>query len=183
MTIDLSQLNTYLVVLMPVIVSFLAGAIRQDKLPQLINEAISVVVALVLAALQALLGGKLGGSPFADFGIVAAYTISLLHSAPFQALQKQVQTNVLSTGKPAPQPVAPQPQIVFDAQKVAEHLISYLSTPAIAAQIVQQLPMPQLAAMLKNELVKAGKVVPSSQIPNLPTQNVPLVNPPPAQGG
>lgn len=191
MTIDLAQPNIYFIALMPLIVAGVAGIIRQDRLPQMVNEVISVIVALLLASGQALLGGKLGGSPFADFGIVSAYTISLLHSAPFQKLQQGIQTNVASVGKPAPVPVTP-PQILINTEQVVQRLLASLDTNTLALQLVQALPIPTIATMLKNELIQAGKVVPSSQIPNLPTQDVPAIQPipisirtnsPPGQGG
>ncbi len=101
MVIDVSQLNTYYIILLPLIVSFVAGIIRQDRLPQLVNEGISYAVALILSLGQALFGAKLGGSILADFGIVSAYTLAMLHGPLFQKLQQAVQTKVLSAG-PAP---------------------------------------------------------------------------------
>ena len=160
LTINLSQLNTYFLVLMPMIVAFVAGIIRQDKFPHYVNELITVVVMLVLALLQAFFSGKLGGSPLATFGIVAAYTAALLHTPLGQQLQNTIQTNVLSLGK-APPP--PEP----------------ITLEQIATVVAQQFQNYVQAQAMTTSVRPLG-------IPELPTQQIPAVvraNTPPAQGG
>ena len=133
LTIDLSQFNTYFTIALPVIAAFIAGIIRQDKLPGPANELISLVVVLLIALVQALLGGKLGGSPLADFGIITAYSLALLHTPLGQQFQQGVQSNVLSFGKPAPKPapVAPptMPTVTIDVNRLAQLLIAELGKP------------------------------------------------------
>ena len=157
LTVNLSQLNTYFLVLMPMIVAFVAGVIRQDKFPHYVNELITVVVMIVLALLQAFFSGKLGGSPLATFGIVAAYTAALLHTPLGQQLQNAIQTNVLSLGKAPP----PPPPITLEQ---------------IAAVVAQQF----------QQAMRAQGMVASTHVDQMPTQQLPAVvrtNTPPAPGG
>ena len=163
LTIDLSQFNTYFIAALPAIVAAAAGLLRQDKFPRSVNEVISILIVVLIALMQALLGGKLGGSPLADFGIIVAYTMAVLHTPLFQQLQQGVQSNVLSFGKPAPQPaqVAPPvvPQVTIDVSRLAALLIAELGKPNV--------PMPP------------------PPIESMPTQaNLPVVRTnTPAQGG
>lgn len=162
LTIDLSQFNTYFTIALPVIVAAIAGVLRQDKFPGPANELISLVVVLLIALLQALLGGKLGGSALADFGIITAYSLALLHTPLGQSLQQGVQSNVLSFGKPAPAPASPTPtvpQVTIDVSRLAQLLIAELGKPNV--------PMPP------------------PPIESMPTQaNMPVVRTnTPAQGG
>src|SRR5260221_5615348 len=98
MTIDFSQLTTYYIVLLPVIVSFVAGVLRQDRLPQLLNEGISYAVALILSAVQAILCGKLGGRPFSDFGIVATFTLAMNHVPLFPKFHQASHSKAANVG-------------------------------------------------------------------------------------
>ena len=175
LTIDLSQFNTYFTIALPVIVAAIAGVLRQDKFPGPVNELISLVVVLLIALMQALLGGKLGGSALADFGIITAYSLALLHTPLGQQLQQGVQSNVLSFGKPAPKPapVPPTiPQISLDAAGVASLLLQHLDVAKIAALLIA-------------ELGKPNPPMPPP-IESMPTQaNLQAVrtNTPPVQGG
>jgi hypothetical protein len=160
MTFDLSQLNTYYIIALPAIVAFLAGLIRQDKLPQWLNEALSLVLVLILAAVQALLGGKLGGGTLTDFAIITSYAAALVHTPPLAALQQYLQSNLLSFGKPA---TSSQP-----GQSVVQ-----IDTPALAGAILQNINLAQLAVLLKAELMKTANTSPAPARPlvsNLPTQ-------------
>jgi hypothetical protein len=175
--IDLSQLSTYYVLALPAIVAFLAGLIRQDKLPPLANEIISYAVVLLLSAGQALFGGKLGGSPLADFTMIAAYASTAIHTPPFAKLQQYLQSNVLSLGKPP----APPPSSSLDA----------IDVRALAGQIIAALPLSQLAVMLRDELVKVANsqqqqaVTPMADTPTrpVPTAVVRSSVPPLSHGG
>ena len=169
MNIDLSQLSTYYIVALPAIVAFLAGILRQDKLPQWLNEGIAFVLVLILAAIQALLGGKLGGGTLADFALVTSYAAALAHTPPLAALQQYLQSNLFSFGKPVASSQPGQPVVQIDA-------------PALASAILQNINLAQLAVLLKAELMKTANTSPAParpQISNLPTQpTLEAVNPP-----
>ena len=98
--IDLSQLSPYYIAAMPAIVAFIAGIIRQDRLPKLANEGITLGVVLILAFVQAVLGGKLGGSTLSDFAIVASYAGALAHTPLLASLQQYLQSISIPDGKP-----------------------------------------------------------------------------------
>ena len=144
--IDLTQYYPYLIGMMPALVAFVAGVIRQDKLPALANEIISDVLAVGVAIVQALAGGKLGGSPTSDFALVASYTLAVMHTPAFMQFQKNIQSNVLSVGKGAA-PVPAQPQ---------------LDIPSLARALAQTMDLPQLAMLLRSELMKG---VAAQQVP------------------
>lgn len=165
LTIDLSQFNTYFTIALPVLAAFIAGIIRQDKLPGPANELISLVVVLLIALVQALLGGKLGGSPLADFGIITAYSLALLHTPLGQQFQQGVQSNVLSFGKPAPKPAQTPP----DVPQIS------LDSAAVAQMLVQRLDINKLAQLLIAELGKPNVPMPPP-IDSQPTQaNIPVI--------
>ena len=158
-TVDLSQFNTYFIAALPAIVAAAAGLLRQDKFPRWTNEVISILIVVLIALMQALLGGKLGGSPLADFGIIVAYTMAVLHTPLFQQLQQGVQSNVLSFGKPAQVAPPAVPQVTIDVSRLAQLLIA--------------------------ELGKPNPPMPPPPIESMPTQaNMPVVRTnTPAQGG
>lgn len=146
MTIDLTQVYPYIIGIMPALVAFAAGVIRQDRLPNLANEIISDALAVGVAVVQAVAGGKLGGSPTSDFALVASYTLAVMHTPAFMQFQKNIQSNVVSLGKGAsPAPVQPP-----------------LDMAALAMGLAQQINLPQLALLLRNELMKP---VPAQQVP------------------
>lgn len=101
--------NLAVVALLPLLVSAIAGVLRQDRLPTSVNQAISLALAVLAGLFQALEGGKLGGSPIADFLIVSAYTTAVMHSPLFLQLQDAIQSNVFTVGKP--QPPTPPPSL------------------------------------------------------------------------
>src|SRR5579872_6014315 len=145
MTID-PQLYAYLIAALPALVAFVAGILRQDRLPPLVNEAISDVLGVGVAVVQAWQGGKLGGSPTSDFTIVAAYTLVVMHTPVFQSFQQQIQSNVLSIGSgKAPTPVPAQ------AQAPA------LDIPTLALAIVRNIDITNLVAMLRDEMIKSSR--------------------------
>ncbi len=150
--IDLSALSTYYIAALPMIVAFIAGLIRQDKLPKLANEGITLGVVLLLAFVQALLGGNLGGSPLADFAIVASYAGALAHTPLLASLQQYLQSNLLSFGKPAM--VTTQPTATPTG---AMPPIVHVDVPLLTQQFLQQLNLPQLATLLRDELIKASQ--------------------------
>ncbi len=49
MTIDLSQVHTLFLVVLPALVGVLAGLIRQNKLPNWLNELILYIIVAVVA--------------------------------------------------------------------------------------------------------------------------------------
>ena len=183
LTIDLSQFNTYFTIALPVLAAFIAGIIRQDKLPGPANELISLVVVLLIALVQALLGGKLGGSPLADFGIITAYSLALLHTPLGQSFQQGVQSNVLSFGKPAPKP---EPILPLPANTQIN-----IDSAAVANMLVQRLDINRLAQLLIAELGKPNVPAPQVTPPVLPIESQPTqtqlqairTSTPPVQGG
>lgn len=179
LVLDLTQLNTYFTIALPVIVSIIAGIIRQDRFPQWVNELISILVVLIIAFLQALFGGKLGGSALADFGIIVAYTMAVLHTPLFQQLQQATQS-VTSFGKPASKPAATLPtipQINLDAAGVTALLLQHLDISKLAALLIAELGKPS---------VPASAPPPVLPIESMPTQtNLQAIrtSTPPVQGG
>src|SRR6266704_5053551 len=119
MTIDLSQVHTYFLALLPVLIGLLAGLIRQDKFPKWANEAILFAFIMLVALIQALLDGKLGDSPLADFMLIGGYCTALIKLTPINDLMKSVQS-VTSIGGKAPVPVAPA--LPFDLGQLATRL-------------------------------------------------------------
>lgn len=163
---DLLQLHAAFIVLMPAIVTFVAGAIRQDAFPRWLNELLTLLVIALLSLTQALLDGKLGGSPIADFTLVAGYVTAMMHTPLFQQLQSAAQTHVLNVGGSPAQPAPTVPAI--DLQ-------------ALAGQFVDQLPIAQLATMLKAELVKdlrsTAQPGQAPRVDQVQTQVTPAVQP------
>lgn len=166
MNIDLNQLSTYYIVALPAIVAFLAGLLRQDRLPQAVNEALSLIIVLILAAIQALLGGKLGGGTLADFALIASYAAALAHTPPLAALQQYLQSNLFSFGKPVPSAVQSQ--------------VPQVDVSALASAILQNINLAQLAALLSNELAKS-QVSDQTTSPRIPV--VRANTPPPNKAG
>ena len=165
MTID-PQLYAYLIAALPALVAFVAGILRQDRLPPLVNEAISDVLGVGVAIVQAWQGGKLGGSPTSDFAIVAAYTLVVMHTPVFQQFQQQIQSNVLSIGSKAP---APAP-----AQAPA------LDIPTLALAIVRNIDITNLVAMLRDEMIKSSRQAQATMTaPTVPQPIVRASTPPP----
>lgn len=141
LTIDLSALRPFLTALLPLLVAFLAGVIRQDKFPHWLNEAISYVVILALAIVQVYLLGKLTGNTIADFALVAAYMTAILHTSYGQQLQQAVQSNVLSLGKAPPAP-SPYPS----AEDIAAVVLAQLAAmyPPVRVDQMQTQSVPAI---------------------------------------
>lgn len=135
LTIDLAQFNTYITALLPMIVACIAGVIRQDRLPSWTNELITVCFILIAACIQAFGDGKLGGSPLADFTIVAGYTAAVLHTPLFQQLQGAIQANVVAIGKPKP-PVPTVPTL--------DQVLAQMTAQQRQMLIQQNTPMPAM---------------------------------------
>ena len=170
MTID-PQLYAYLIAALPALVAFVAGILRQDRLPPLVNEAISDVLGVSVAIVQAWQGGRLGGSPTSDFAIVAAYTLVVMHTPIFQSFQRQIQSNVprIGSGK-APAPVQAQ------AQAPA------LDIPTLALAIVRNIDIANLVAMLRDEMIKSSRQAQATMTaPTVPQPVVRASTPPPIQ--
>jgi hypothetical protein len=146
------DLSAAYIAIVPAIVAFIAGIIRQDRLPPLINDAITLVVVLILATIQALLGGKLGGSPLADFVLVASYATALARTPLLASLQEYLQSHVLSFGKPATATTQPSA-----APTGTVPPIIHIDVPSLAQQLLGQLNLQQLAALLRDELIKASQ--------------------------
>src|SRR5258708_5267427 len=164
MNTDLSQLSAYYIAALPAIVAFIAGLIRQDRLPKLANEGITLGVVLLLAFVQALLGGNLGGSPLADFAIVASYAGALAHTPLLAALQQYLHSNLFGLGKPA---TATTPPVVTPTGAMPP--IVHVDVPLLTQQFLQQLNLPQLAALLRDELIRASQPVSQQETKPTPT--------------
>lgn len=92
----LTSLLTLLPLALPVVVTFIAGVLRQDGLPKQANEGITVGLVLAAAVLNALYNHALTSNLELDFVIVAAYTASIIQMPQLQALQGYLQGNVLN---------------------------------------------------------------------------------------
>jgi hypothetical protein len=170
MTFDLSQLSVYYIVLLPGIVALVAGLLRQDRLPQGVNEAIAFVVVLLLAGVQALLGGKLGGSALSDFAIIASYAAALVHTPPLAKLQEYLQSNFFSFGSPAPAQPAVPPQ----------------AAPVQIPPPIVHIDVAALALQLSKELMKVASQQapsPSPARPQVPDLDTVKTSTPPVQSG
>jgi len=165
-SLDLSQLNTYFLVFLPMIVAFVAGVIRQDRFPQWVNECITIVLILGIAVTQAVLSGKVGGSPLADFGLVAAYTTAFLHTPLFQQLQSAIQTHVLSIGAKV------TPTLVQPAMPVLP--------PKPPMQFTTPVPQPPLLYMPSNVSVAPGFDATTTHVQPMPPQFIQPAPPAPA---
>ena len=146
MTIDLSQVHTYFLALLPVLIGLLAGLIRQDKFKPWINEAILFAFIVIVALIQALLDGKLGASPIADFMLVGGYCTALIKLTPINDLMKSVQSVTSIGGHPVP--VAPA--LPFDLGQLANRLAPFLAQELVKLRMASVVPtvQPQQAAQM-----------------------------------
>ncbi len=146
MTIDLSQLHTLFLVVLPALVGVLAGLIRQDKLPSWLNELILYLIVAVVALVQALLDGKLSGNALSDFMLIGAYCTAFLNTTPGRNLLGSVQT-VTSIGG-HPDPVTPAPS--FDLGQLANRLAPFLAQELVRLRMPSAIPtiQPQQAAQM-----------------------------------
>jgi hypothetical protein len=141
-TISLQQLNAAFGLIMPLIVGFIAGIIRQDGFAPWLNELISHLVIVILAATQTLLGGQWGGSGIANFVIVVSVAYGVLSTRFGAEFQGKIQTST-SLFK-APPPVAPYPS----AEEIASLVLEYIQRFRIQAPIDQQ-PTTQIPAVTR----------------------------------
>ncbi len=139
MTIDLSQVHTLFLVVLPALVGVLAGLIRQDKLPNWLNELILYIIVAVVALVQALLDGKLGGNALSDFMLVGAYCTAFLNTAPGRNLLGSVQTVTSIGGHPATvTPVQP-----FDLGALAGQIAPFLAQELVKLRMASVVPTVQ----------------------------------------
>jgi hypothetical protein len=110
-----NDLLTILPVALPIVVAFIAGLLRQDGLPQAVNEAITVGLLLLAAIGDAIYNHRLTNNLMLDFIVVAGYAAAIVQLPQLQALQGYLQSNALAFIKAAadlPEPPAPPAQIV-----------------------------------------------------------------------
>src|SRR6266568_391313 len=138
MTIDLSQVHTYFLALLPVLIGLLAGLIRQDKFPKWANEAILFAFIVLVALIQALLDGKLGTSPLADFMILGGYCTALIKLTPINDLMKSVQSVTSIGGHPAPATPAS-----FDLGALANKIAPFLAQELVKLRMASVTPVVQ----------------------------------------
>lgn len=143
--IDLSSLSYPLTLLLPVPMTVLAGALRQDKFNPIFNEAIAWFVVFLISLLSVVfgIGGHLTGDIHLDFMTIVAYSGTLMHTSPFKPLQVYLQSNFLSLGVSAAQKV--EQATIADVKASVDHLMHFLTSGSVAqqqAQAVQQLPFP-----------------------------------------
>src|SRR6266581_2040527 len=139
MTIDLSQVHTLFLVILPALVGVLAGLIRQDKLPNWLNELILYVIVAVVALLQALLDGKLGGNAISDFMLIGAYCTAFLNTVPGRNLLGSVQTVTSIGGHPAPV----TPALPFDLGALANRIAPLLTQELVKLRMASVVPTVQ----------------------------------------
>src|SRR6266704_1452203 len=146
MTIDLSQVHTYFLALLPVLIGLVAGLIRQDKFPKWANEAILFAFIMLVALIQALLDGKLGDSPLADFMLIGGYCTALIKLTPINDLMKSVQSVTSIGGHPVP--VAPA--LPFDLGQLANRLAPFLAQELVKLRMASVVPtvQPQQATQM-----------------------------------
>lgn len=145
--IDLSSLSYLLTLLLPVPMTVLAGALRQDKFNPIVNEAIAwfVVFSVSLLSIVLGIGGHLTGDIHLDFMTIVAYSGALMHTAPFKPLQVYLQSNFLSLGVSTAQKI--EQTTIADVKASVDHLLHFLTSGSVAeqqaaTQQVQQLPFP-----------------------------------------
>jgi hypothetical protein len=131
----LSNYHLIITALVPILVAVIAGVMRQNHWPNLVNEIISYGLVLVLSAANAYLDGKLvGASFFSSFLIIVAYAAASINSQPYQALQQWLQANIFSYGEKVSKP-GPDGKPIIDQNALANLIASELqrNTPVIVA--------------------------------------------------
>lgn len=116
-TITANQVLAALPLLLPVFVAFFAGLLRQDRLSDSANEAITVVLILAAAIANAAFNNRLTHNAELDFVVVAGYAAALIQLPQLQSLQKYLQSNVLNFFKTVAE--LPTPPTIPSAQVVA----------------------------------------------------------------
>lgn len=141
--VDLSSLSYLITLLLPVPMTVLAGALRQDKLNPIINEGIAWCVVFLVSFLSVIfgIGGHLTGDIHLDFMTIVAYSGALIHTAPFKPLQVYLQSNFLSLGVSTAQKV--EQVTIADVKVSVDHLMHFLTSGSVTQpQADQQLPFP-----------------------------------------
>ena len=165
MTIDLSQVHTYFLALLPVLIGLLAGLIRQDKFKPWINEAILFAFIVLVALIQALLDGKLGASPIADFMLVGGYCTALIKLTPINDLMKSVQS-VTSIGGKAPV-VTSSP---LDLGQLANRIAPFLAQELVKLRMASAIPVVQPSQQAQSP-VQQSNIAFTTPVPQPPYAN------------
>ena len=114
---NISSLLALLPIALPLLVTLLAGLLRQDRLPDWANEAISLALILVASVLNAVFDHRLVSNPILDFIVLCGYMAALIQSPLLQPLQQYLQSNILvflkaaSELPPPPDPAVTQPRL------------------------------------------------------------------------
>lgn len=104
MYIDLSIFAPYvplLPVLLPLVVTFIAGLLRQDGLPKQANEGITITLVLAASVVSALYDKALSNNALLDFVVVVGYMTAIIRLPAMQDLQQYLQSNWLNVLKSA----------------------------------------------------------------------------------
>src|SRR6266702_5605876 len=165
MTIDLSQVHTYFLALLPVLVGIVAGLIRQDKFPKWANEAILFAFIVLVALIQALLDGKLGDSPLADFMLIGGYCTALIKLTPINDLMKSVQS-VTSIGGKAPV-VTSSP---LDLGQLANRIAPFLAQELVKLRMASAIPVVQPSQQAQSP-VQQSNIAFTTPVPQPPYAN------------
>lgn len=136
-TITVQQLNAVFGLVMPLVVGFIAGVIRQDGFAPWLNELISHLVIVILAAAQTLLGGQWGGSSIANFVIIVSVAYGVLSTRFGSEFQGKVQTSTSIFKAP---PAPPALTLESIAAVIAQQLQSYMRQQPIDSQPTTQMP-------------------------------------------
>lgn len=137
----MSNLNLVFTAVVPIIVAIVAGALRQDKLSNVVNEIISYSLVLVLSACGAFLDDKLiSGNIVTNALIIVAYAAATLQTGMFQALQAWIQSNIFSLGQ--------------QVSKTGPGGVPQLDSTALAGMIATELTKnaPAIVALLGGEI-------------------------------
>ncbi len=165
MIIDLSQVHTLFLFVLPALLGVLAGLIRQDKLPKWLNELILLAIVGLVALSQALLDGKLGTSPLADFMILGTYCTALIKLTPINDLMKSVQS-VTSIGGKAPV-VTSSP---LDLGQLANRIAPFLAQELVKLRMASAIPVVQPSQQAQSP-VQQSNIAFTTPVPQPPYAN------------
>lgn len=128
MYIDLSLFSwavPYLPAVLPFVVTFVAGILRQDGLPSKVNEGITIALVLIAAAVVALYNHALTPDAPLDLVVILGYTTAIMRLPFMQGLQQYLQSNWVNV-------------ILSDAAKLAQ--ASARATSTVSPQPWQRYP-------------------------------------------
>lgn len=141
MYIDLSFINPfvpYWPVVMPFIVTVLAGILRQDGLKPSVNKGITTVLVLAASVFVAFYNHALSGDIPLDFTVILGYCTAIMRIPEMRNLQSYIQTNWLNViaaeaqKLTAAQPATTVPQFTTQVPQPPVYVVPNLSAPGTA---------------------------------------------------